>query len=104
MTAFPSERTREYLNSANQSSNGSYSTHSESYNTETASPVSDEITRTSPGDTLQNNGVLVDANPPHQNGISLFQGYCFLYIQSLLFDKLVAKTSWSVKFLPGLLP
>ena len=78
LTTFPSEQTREYLDSIHRPSRGSYSTLYESYDTETATPpVPDGITRNSPGDTSQNNGALVVTNHPHQNGISIFQGYCF---------------------------
>ncbi|WKA05398.1 hypothetical protein VitviT2T_023368 [Vitis vinifera] len=75
LTTFPSEQTREYLDSIHRPSRGSYSTLYESYDTETATPpVPDGITRNSPGDTSQNNGALVVTDHPHQNGISIFQG------------------------------
>lgn len=77
LITFPSEQTREYLDSISASSSGSYSTFSESSYTATATPVHDEIRGRSPGDTSRNTGAIVVADHAHQNGISLFQGYCF---------------------------
>ena len=74
LTTFPSDHTREYLDTC--SSSGRYSTFSESSDTETATSVPDGIRR-SPGDSSQSSGAIVVADHSHQIGISLFQGYRF---------------------------